>query len=289
MEIINKIKESFKKGSVITRIIYINVGLFFILNILNALFSSGGAKINLLNYLTLSSDFDQFLLRPWTLLTFMFFDSGFISLLFNAVFLYWIGKIFIFYFNEKKLLGVYLLGGILGGIFFMMALLLFPGLHNDMIAISLVGAATPVIAVISAVALYAPNHPIQLMLIGQIKMKNFAIISILLYILGNSTAMAGINFAYIGSGFLGGYFAINYRKGNDITRYFISFLDKLCKLFDKKYKIKFSSRSNKNAGQSSSYQKVDQEEINHILDKVRKSGYDSLTGEEKKELFNIKK
>jgi len=219
----------------------------------------------------------------------MFFDSGFMSVLFNAVFLYWIGKIFIFYFDEKKLLGVYLLGGILGGIFFMMALLLFPGLHNTMVAISLVGAATPVIAIISAVAFYAPNHPIQLMLIGQIKMKNLAIISILLYILGNSTAMAGINFAYIGSGFLGSYFAINYRKGNDITRYFISFLDKFFKLFDRKHKIKFSSRSNKNTRQSSSNQKVEQEEINHILDKVRDFGYDSLTSEEKKKLFNIKK
>jgi len=88
---------------------------------------------------------------------------------------------------------------------------------------------------------------------------------------------------------LGGYFAINYRKGNDITKYFISFLDKFCKLFNRKYKIKFSSRTNKNAESSDSNQKVDQEEINYILDKVRKAGYNSLTNEEKKKLFNIRK
>ena len=289
MEITDKIKESFKKGSVITRIIYINVGSFVILTLLNVLFASSGGNFNLLNYLALPSEFNQFLLKPWTILTFMFVDSGFMSVLFNAIFLYWIGKIFLFYFDEKKLLGVYLLGGILGGIFFMMALLLFPGLHNNMIAVRLMGAAVPVIAIISAVAFYAPNHPIQLMLIGQIKMKHLAIISILLYVLGNNTANACINFAYIGSGFLGGYFAINYRKGNDITKYFISFLDKFCKLFNRKYKIKFSSRTNKNAESSDSNQKVDQEEINYILDKVRKAGYNSLTNEEKKKLFNIRK
>jgi len=289
MEITDKIKESFKRGSVITQIIYINIGLFIFLRLLNVLLSGGKGNFDLLNYLALPSNFNQFLLKPWTLLTFMFFDSGFMSVLFNAIFLYWIGKIFLFYFDEKKLLGVYLLGGILGGIFFMMALLLFPGLHDNMITVRLVGAAVPVIAIISAVAFYAPNHPIQLMLIGQIKMKHLAIISILLYILGNSTANACINFAYIGSGFLGGYFAINYRKGNDITRYFISFLDKFCKLFNRKYKIKFSSRTNKNAESSDSNQKVDQEEINYILDKVRKAGYNSLTSKEKKKLFNIKK
>jgi len=289
MEITDKIKESFKKGSIITRIIYINVGLFIFLSLLNILFLGGNENYNLLNYIALPSDFHQFLLKPWTLLTFMFFDSSFMSVLFNSIFLYWIGKIFIVYFDEKKLLGVYLLGGIIGGIFFMMALLLFPGLHDNMIAVRLVGAAVPVIAIIAAVSFYAPNYPIQLMLLGQIKMKNLAIICIILYIFGNKAANASINFAYLGSGLLGGYFAVNYRKGNDITRYFISFLNKIFSLFDRKYKIKFSSRTNKNAKPYNSNQEVDQEEINHILDKVRESGYESLTSKEKKKLFNIKK
>ena len=291
MEITDKIKESFKRGSIITRIIYINVGLFIILSLLNILFLGGNKNYNLLNYLALPSEFNQFLLKPWTIITFMFFDSNFMSVLFNAIFLYWIGKIFIVYFDEKKLLGVYLLGGIIGGIFFMMALLLFPGLHDNMIAVRLVGAAVPVIAVIAAVSFYAPNYPIQLMLLGQIKMKNLAIIFIILYIFGNKAANASINFAYLGSGLLGIYFAINYRKGNDITKYFISFLDKVCRLFERKYKIKSSSRihTDKNTGQSGFKQEVDQEEINYILDKVRESGYDSLTKEEKRKLFNIKK
>jgi len=291
MEITDKIKESFKKGSVTTRIIYINIGLFIFLRLLNVLLSGGKGNFDLLNYLSLPGDFNLFLLKPWTILTFMFFDSGFMSVLFNAVFLYWIGKIFLFYFDEKKLLGVYLLGGISGGIFFMMISLLFPGLSENMIAVRLLGAAVPVISVIAAVAYYAPNYPIQLLLIGQIKMKHLAIISILLYVLGNSTANACINFAYLGSGLLGIYFAVNHRKGNDITKYFISFLDKVYKLFERKYKIKSSSRihTDKKEGQSGFKQEVDQEEINYILDKVRESGYDSLTKEEKRKLFNIKK
>ena len=117
MEITDKIKESFKRGSVITRIIYINIGLFIFLRLLNVLLSGGNGNFNLLNYFSLSGEFDKFLLKPWTIITFMFFDPSFFSVLFNAVFLYWIGKIFIFYFDEKKLLGVYLLGGISGGIY----------------------------------------------------------------------------------------------------------------------------------------------------------------------------
>lgn len=291
MEITDKIKESFKRGSVITRIIYINIGLFIFLRLLNVLLSGGNGNFNLLNYFSLSGGFDKFLLKPWTIITFMFFDPSFFSVLFNAVFLYWIGKIFILYFDEKKLLGVYLLGGISGGIFFMMTSFLFPGLSENMIGAHLVGAAVPVISVIAAVAYYAPNYPIQLLLIGQIKMKHLALISILLYILGNSTANAPITIAYIGSALLGIYFAVNFHKGNDITKYFISFLDKAYSLFERKYKIKYSSRTHtyKNKGQSSSNKKVDQEEINYILDKVRESGYDSLTKEEKRKLFNIKK
>jgi len=289
MGITDKIKESFQKGSVTTRLIYINVGLFIILHLLNILFVGGNGNLNMLKYLALPSDFHQFLLKPWTLFTFMFFDSSFMSLLFNAIFLYWIGKIFIFYFDENKLLGVYLLGGISGGIFFMMALLLFPGLHDNMITIRLLGAASPVIAIIAAVAFYAPNYPIQLMLIGKIKIKNIAIIICLIYAFRNNAANACINFAYLGSGLLGSYFAVNYRKGNDITRYFIFFLNKLCRLFDRKHKINFSFRTNKKAEPSDYNKEVDQKEINHILDKVRESGYGSLTSKEKKKLFNIKK
>ena len=146
MGIADEIKESFKKGSVLTRLIYINLAVFLFVRIVNVFFVLMNQEFSLLNWLALPADFSQLAGRPWTLITYMFLHFGFLHILFNLLWLYWLGKIFLFYFDERKLLGVYLLGGISGGLFFLISYNLFPAFTEVMNFSILLGASASVIA-----------------------------------------------------------------------------------------------------------------------------------------------
>ena len=289
MNIADEIKESFKKGSTLTRLIYVNIGVFLFLRIINVFFFLLNEEFSLINWLALPADFIQLQFKPWTILSYMFLHYSFMHILFNILWLYWIGKIFLFYFDEKKLLSVYLLGGFFGGIFFLVAYNLFPAFTGVVNFSQLLGASASVLAVIAAVATYAPNHTINLMFIGQVKMKHLALVSVLLYVMGISSSNSGGNLAHLGGAFFGFIFALNYRKGNDLTKVMNSIIDFIVKLFKPKQKIQVTYRGSKNDMEYNRQKNVKQEEINRVLDKISKSGYDSLTKEEKELLFKMGK
>ena len=289
MNIADEIKESFKKGSILTRLIYVNIGVFLFLRIINVFFFLLNEEFSLINWLALPADFNQLQYKPWTILSYMFLHYGFLHILFNILWLYWIGKIFLFYFDEKKLLSVYLLGGFFGGLFFLVAYNLFPAFTGVVNFSQLLGASASVLAIIAAVATYAPNHTINLMFIGQVKMKHLAIVSVLLYVMGISSSNSGGNLAHLGGAFFGFIFALNYRKGNDLTKVMNSIIDFIVKLFKPKQKIQVTYRGSRNDIEYNRQKNVKQEEINRVLDKISKSGYDSLTKEEKELLFKMGK
>ena len=289
MNIADEIKESFKKGSILTRLIYVNVGVFLFLRILNVFFFLLNEEFSLINWLALPADFNQLQFKPWTVVTYMFLHYSFMHILFNILWLYWIGKIFLFYFDEKKLLSVYLLGGFFGGLFFLVAYNLFPAFTGVVNFSQLLGASASVLAIIAAVATYAPNHTINLMFIGQVKMKHLALVSVLLYVMGISSSNSGGNLAHLGGAFFGFIFALNYKKGNDLTKVMNSIIDLIVKLFKPKQKIQVTYRGSSNDIEYNRQKNVKQEEINRVLDKISKSGYDSLTKEEKELLFKMGK
>jgi len=289
MSIVDEIKESFKRGSVLTRLIYINIGVFLAIRIIHVFFFLLDQEFTLLNWLSLPADSRQLLQMPWTLITYMFLHFNFLHILFNVLWLYWMGKIFLFYFDEKKLLAVYLLGGLAGGLFFVLAYNLFPAFTNVIDFARLLGASASVLAIITAVATYAPNHTINLLFIGQVKMKHLALFSIALYVIGIASSNAGGNLAHLGGAAFGFIFALQYRKGHDWTRFITKFMDGIVKLTRPKQRIKVTYRNNKNDIEYNRKKNLKQEEINRVLDKISKSGYDSLTKEEKELLFKMGK
>ncbi|MGQ8338150.1 rhomboid family intramembrane serine protease [Sunxiuqinia sp. A32] len=290
MSILDEIKESFRKGSVLTRLIYVNLGVFLFVRIANVFFFLLNQDFSLLNWLALPADIHALAAKPWTLITYMFLHFGFLHILFNLLWLYWLGKIFLFYFDERKLLGVYLLGGIFGGLFFLGAYNLFPA-FTDVIAFSqLMGASASIIAIVIAVSVWAPNHTINLLFIGPIKLKYVALISLFMYVIGISSSNAGGNLAHLGGAFWGLVYALQYRKGKDMSKGINKLIDSLAKLFKPKQRIQVSYK-NTNADDIEYNRKknIQQEEINQVLEKISKSGYDSLTKEEKELLFKMGK
>lgn len=289
MNIADEIKESFKQGSVLTRLIYVNVGVFVLIRLINVLFFLMNASFGLTSWLALPASVQVLATRPWTLISYMFLHFDFLHILFNVLWLYWMGKIFLRYFDASKLLAVYFLGGISGGLLFLLTYNLFPA-FSDVVPVSqLLGASASVLAIIAAVATYAPNHPINLLFIGQIKMKHLALVGIVIYVIGISGSNAGGNLAHIGGALFGFLFVTYLRKGKDITAWFTKLVNGIQKLFKPKSKVKVSY---KNADPDIEYNRrknVKQDEINRVLDKISKSGYDSLTKEEKELLFKMGK
>ncbi|MGE4587446.1 MAG: rhomboid family intramembrane serine protease [Mangrovibacterium sp.] len=289
MSLADEIKESFERGSVLTRLLYVNIGIFLCIRIIHVFFFLLNSDFPLLDWLALPSDLSQLAHRPWTLFSYMFLHFNFLHILFNLLWLYWMGKIFLIYFDEKKLLGVYLLGGLTGGAFFVLAYNLFPAFSNLIVFSRLLGASASVLAIIAAVATHAPDHMIQLFLIGRIRMKHLALISIVLYVIGIASSNAGGNLAHLGGAAFGYLYALRYRQGHDLSRWVSLLAGKIGNLFKPKQKVRLSYRGKYSDIAYNRNKNMKQEEINRVLDKISTSGYDSLTREEKELLFKMGK
>ena len=290
MNIVDEIKESFREGSALTRLIYINIGVFLLIRIINVPYSLSGHEFPLIGWLAMPADINQFLARPWTIITYMFLHYGFLHILFNILWLYWLGRIFLFYFDGRKMLGVYLLGGIAGGLFYLLAYNLFPVFEGVLEKSQLVGASAAIIAIVIAVAIYAPNHIIYLAFIGPVKMKYIALVSVIMSIIGISSFNAGGNLAHLGGAFMGMVFALQYKRGADLSKIVSKPFGIISKWLKPKPKVKITYRSTGNRDIDYNRRKnAQQERMNEILEKISKSGYDSLSKEEKEILFRMGK
>ena len=288
MDILSDIKQTFKEGSVLTRLIYINIGVFLVLKIIGVFFYLAGQPFSLVQYLAVPSATGELLRHPWTLFTYMFLHSGFLHLLFNVLGLYWFGLLFLYHFEGEKLLSVYLLGGLVGAAFYVVAYNIFPVFEsaNGL----LLGASASIFAVLVAVAFYDPDREIHLFFIGRFPLKYVALFYVVLSVLGISTSNPGGNIAHLGGAFWGWFYIQQLRKGKDMGSGLVKFLDKiwafLVNAFKPKPKMKVTYKQpSRNDHEYARQQHVKQEEINRILEKIAKSGYESLTKKEKELLF----
>jgi membrane associated rhomboid family serine protease len=301
MNIWDEIKESFKRGSSLTQLIYINLGVFVILRLAYtffALFSGNGLgspenKIEynyyVMQWLMLPSGPSQLLFRPWTLLTYMFLHFDFLHVLFNILWLYWFGKIFLQYLDNKRLLNLYLLGGVSGGVLFILAYNLIPALAVNG-NVPLLGASAAVMAIAIAIAFYVPEYTIHLLFIGPVKLKYLAlffVITDLIFIpMGDN---AGGHIAHLGGALYGIFFINRFKKGKDTGRWFGMIMDRVFSIFKPRPKIKVSYRKPVDDKEYNKLKKTQQDEIDKILDKISKGGYESLSREEKEKLFRMGK
>lgn len=292
MTISDEIKESFKNGTALTRLIYINLGVFLALHLAIVflyLFSAEEKVIAIIEALAVPADLNSLLHKPWTVFTYMFLHKDFFHILFNLLWLYWFGKIFLTYLSEKLLLNVYLLGGVSGALLYVVSYNLLPVLNQQAGNSIALGASAAVMAIVIAVATYAPNHVIYLIFIGPVKIIWVALIGFILSSLVDFSVNTGGKIAHMGGALFGYLFILRYKQGKDITRWFTRIMDWIFSLLKPRKKMRVTHKKTTNEYEYNALKKEKQKNIDIILDKISKSGYDSLTKEEKEILFKMGK
>ena len=288
--VLKDIKKNFKRGDSLTKLIYINVGVFLIASILHVLsYLFIVNYLEILNYFTLPASISHFIKKPWSIITYMFLHQSFIHLLFNMIWLYFGGQIFLSFFDNKKLISTYVLGGISGAVLFIISFNLFPAFAGVLQNTVAVGASASVLAIIMAITTKSPNYSIRLFLIGNIKLKHIAIVSIVLDILSIPQGNAGGHIAHLGGAFFGYLYVKQLNGGNDIASVFDKIMDYLATYLKRESKLKKAYRRKKSDQDFRRGKVQTQAKIDNILDKISKSGYESLTKEEKDILFKASK
>ena len=289
MTIIEEIKASFKGGTNLTRLIYVNTGVFLVLHLVLVilfLLDKTGLNYTVLQLFAVPADLSSIAAKPWTVVSYMFLHKEFFHLLFNLLWLYWFGKIFIQYIGDKSLLSVYLLGGLCGAIFFIAAYNIFPALSENLSGSMAMGASAAVMAIVVAIATYAPNHIIYIVFIGPVKIIWVALIGFILSSVVDFSVNTGGKIAHIGGAVFGYYFALRYRNGVNVALWFEKLITVFLSWFKpRKKKMKVSYKRNVSDIEYNAKLVEQQKDIDRILDKISSKGYDSLSDEEKAILF----
>lgn len=296
--IITDLKNRFLAENIVGRLIYINVAvfvLFALLDVFATLFNIPSPAKFLKDWLELPSVPGDYIKQPWSLVTYMFLHGGLMHILWNMLALYWFGKIFLSFFSTRHFVGLYLLGGIVGGLFFMAAYNIFPMFTSAGNNAYLVGASAAVLAIVTASAVRVPDYKINLMFIGTAKLSTVAIATVIISLLLITSDNAGGSFAHLGGAFAGWAFAYYLNKGRDLTLYInkvVDFVVNICRNGIKRpRKPKMNIFKGKRSDDYSynAQKKEKDAEVDKILEKLKKSGYSSLTEEEKKRLFDASK
>lgn len=292
--IITDIKESFRRGNIYIQLIYINVGVFILTTLTEVILQLFNRSLTgVFEWFELPASLTRFVIQPWSLLTYMFMHEGILHILFNMLWLYWFGALFLSFYSAKHLRGVYILGGICGGLLYMAAYNIFPYFRLMVEYSFMLGASASVLAIVVATAYREPNYPIRLFLFGTVRLKYLALIVIVLDLLFITSNNAGGHIAHLGGALAGLWFASSLSKGTDITAWINKIVDAVISLFSfkprkPKMKIHYGTDRQKDYNYNAR-KKAQSDEIDRILDKLKKSGYDSLTAEEKKSLFDASK
>jgi len=219
----------------------------------------------------------------------MFLHKNFLHILFNLLWLYWFGRVFLEYLDSRKLVGVYLLGGLSGAIMYIAAFNLFPVFSQEMGLSYALGASAAVMAIVIAIAAYVPNYTMHLLFLGRVKIIYIAIIGFLITSVFDFSINTGGKIAHIGGGLFGYLYILRYKQGKDMTRGINRLLEGLFSLLKPKPKIRVTHRKTDTDLDYNARKVDEQKEVDQILDKIAKSGYSSLSAREKEILFRQSK
>ncbi|MFN2313976.1 MAG: rhomboid family intramembrane serine protease, partial [Bacteroidales bacterium] len=248
-----------------------------------------------ISFLSVPASIDALLSKPWTPLTYMFTHQGFIHLLFNMLWLWWFGKIFLSYLDQRKLVSLYIMGGLGGAILYVALFNIFPafaGMVNVSIAL---GASASVMALVVATAVYLPEMEMHLLFFGRVKLKHLALVTFFITSVFDFSVNTGGKIAHIGGALMGLAYGYGLKNGKDIGAWLNSIIDFFVTLFRPGNKMKvtykkagaaFDARQMKTDYDYNKVKAEKQKAVDHILDKISKGGYDSLTREEKEILFS---
>ncbi|WP_075341974.1 rhomboid family intramembrane serine protease [Tenacibaculum agarivorans] len=277
----DNLKAHFLRASMVEKLIYINVAIFILELILSSFSGLYGPRTNFIEvWFALPSNLSSFLSKPWTIVSYGFLHSGFIHILSNSIWLYVFGRLFIEYFTEKQVLSFYLLGTFFGGLAFLFAMNYFPVFSGSKPPI--VGASAGISAIIIGIATHIPNYQLRIPLINvYIKVWHLAAFFILMDLISLSGGNGGGHFSHLG-GALFGFLYVHYASNKELNLF--SSFQNLFKPKRAPLKTVHKSGNVKPKGTYST-KSENQQKIDSILEKIGKSGYDSLSKAEKDFLF----
>lgn len=286
------VKQFFHSKSILSRLVLINIIVWAVMLVARILVHVGaflmGSHFSLQlvfdDFLAFHTDYWLVLTRPWTILTSLFVHGGFWHLFFNMICLYVFGNIFLNYRSEKQLLATYLIGGVCGNLIYLLAYHTFPVFAPVVDVSCCVGASGAIMAILFAITIFRPNHPIGLLFVGQMPLKWLAAFFIFIDLIGLMGGNAGGHFAHLGGAMYGALIALFWLRGKQ----WFKFKPKMKTSTPKKPKFAYSSKSNTNTSSASQKEK-DEARLETILDKIAKEGYGGLSAEEKDFLYHFKR
>ena len=271
------------------KLILINVICFVLPLFLKTLFYLLNIPSNvMIGWFELSAEWSDLLFKPWTIFTYSFMHSGFFHLFWNMYLLYFASRLFLNLFSPRTFFNVYFLGVLLGGLTFMLSYSVFPAFQYAFPI--MVGASAGVMAVLIFMATYSPDLEVRIIFFN-VKLRYLGIAFVLLDVIQIPYGNAGGHLAHLGGAALGYLYVKRLGQGVDIGLPFENFTNRVLNLFKKQSKLKtvHKRKASSNSKKKVTTQGVDQSKIDSILDKISKSGYDSLTQKEKDFLFQAGK
>ena len=289
---LQNIKTFFLSRNMLSRLILINIIVFILANISGlflTLYKIPHTHTLFMDWFAVPSNPTTLLHKPWTIFTYMFLQENFMHILFNMIMLYFGGTLFLQFLGSKKLLSTYIFGGIAGALLYILAFNYFP-LFSDEVKIAVaLGASASVLAILVAISVYAPNYSVMLFIFGKIKLKYIAIVFVLIDILSIEKENPGGHIAHLGGALWGFTYIMLLKKNKNSLKIFDSIGSFFKNIFKKKSKLKVEYNKQERPLSDDDYNKIKvekQKKIDAILDKISKSGYDTLSKEEKKFLFS---
>jgi membrane associated rhomboid family serine protease len=293
MSILDEIKLSYRQGSVLIKLIYINILVFLFINLVPFILWLTGVYAHpqdgvahFLSFVSVPSAPSELALKPWTLVTYMFVHADFLHVLFNVLYLFWFGRLFLDFMKPSQLLGVYIYGGLGGALLYLITFNFVPALIIFAPSSILLGASASAIAILFAVATFAPNQTVHLLFFGAVRLKYIALIALLIDLVSMTTLKnTGGHLSHLGGAAVGYLYALSLTRGTDWAKPFAANSFKKGNLFKKKGKMTVTHKRPVSDMDFNANKKRRQQEVDRILEKIKRSGYDSLNQQEKKVLF----
>jgi membrane associated rhomboid family serine protease len=293
MNLIDDLKFQYKIGNVGVQLIFWNLLLFAVPEVVFAITKLFQLNIDYLSFVSLSTNWSDLAWKPWSILSYAFFHAGIIHLIFNMLMLHFTSQLFLTFFTQKQLLGVYLLSAIFAGAIYILGYHYLPALVN--VSANMVGASGAIMAILLATTTYQPFMDIKLMLFGRVKLWQITIVLLFLDLVQLPMDNTGGHIAHLSGAFFGFLYIKLLQNGTDLSRIVNSVIEFFVSLFSKKKSTPFKrvhvnpkqpavKRDSKIVAKDKTQQQIDE-----ILDKISKAGYDSLTAEEKEFLFKAGK
>ena len=288
---IDSLRRTYRFGSTAVKLVFINVGVFLLLRIASLILTLSGVDVqtHLLQWIELPSSLYGVAMRPWTVITYMFAQYEVFHMLFNVLWLYWFGALFLYCGTPRQFVALYIYGGLAGAVLYIAAFASLPYFYGSFGC--LIGSSASVLAIVVATVWRMPDYKIGLLFIGDVALKWIAAITVLISLLSIPGENAGGNIAHLGGAAMGAVYGMAMGRGRDITAPFNALIDKIVNMTHRVADMFRHRKTAKPSGASpasgAGSARADEETLDIILDKIKKSGYSALTADERKRLFDV--